>query len=319
MHLVGIAGGRDGNPGNAGELFIADYENRVVRSINLFFDATVEQLNLQSVYRIPKGENLKDIAYFPKTDTLLVVSSAPNAPLFTIRALARPASASGSDWRQCCSHTVKCKAQENRCTLRALSDGRLVFGVWGAILVPADSRSRSHLPTQTTQTGKEAAAACHKESKLDVLQVLSLTPDYSRKIQEKTCINLPAPHSGFDAKLVGTIGEMWVAAALWFDTVALFLVVGENAQEILRFKCEYAQMPLFLRDCEYLLVCRWPDSTSGTHPEVHELSVSGGRIASHRKLGDINNSWFTTWCTVPQGIVAWGFDPGLNLYSHSLM
>ena len=209
---------------------------------------------------------------------------------------------------------MKSKAQENRCTLRALSDGRLVFGVWGAILVPADSRSRSQQPTKTTR--QEAAAACHKESKLgDELQVLTLTRDNSRKIQEKTCIKLPAAHSGFDAKLVGNTGEMWVAVALWIDAVALFRVVGENAQEISRFKCEYAQMPLFLRDCEYLLVCRWPDSISGTLPEVRELSISGGRIASHRKLGDIYNSWFTTWCTVPQGVVAWGFDPGLNLYS----
>ena len=109
----------------AGELFLADSENSVVRSINLPADPVDGTPELHLLYRMPEGENLKDIAYFSQTDTLLVVSGAPNSPLFTIRSLARPA----SDWRQCCSHTVKRKAQENRCTLRALSDGRLVFGV----------------------------------------------------------------------------------------------------------------------------------------------------------------------------------------------
>ena len=123
---------------------------------------------------------------------------------------------------------------------------------------------------------------------------------------------MPAPHSGFDAKSTGNKDEIWVAAALWFDTVALFRVVGEGVNRLSSFTCEYAQMPLFYR--ENLLLCRWPDGTAN-RPEVLELNVFGDRIGPIRKLGDIKLFWFTTWCTVPEGVVAWGFEPGLNLYS----
>ena len=299
MNLTGLAGGQ-----SARELFVADSENRVVRSINI--SAASKDLELHQVYRLPKGENLKDIAYSSQSDTLLVVSSAPHTHHFTLRSLTRPTG--NFDWIQRYSIDIKSRALDNRCTLRTLSDGRLVFGVWGAILEPAGSTSRSQLPTQTV------AVSCHKENKLgDVLKVLTL--DESRKIQEKYCAELPAPHSGFDAKLTGNKDEILVAAALWFDTVALYRVVEERVDRLASVTYEYAQMPLFYR--ENLLLCRWPDSTSdtATRPEVLELSVSGDRIELIRKLGDIKLFWFTTWCTVPEGVVAWGFEPGLNLYS----
>ena len=118
--------------------------------------------------------------------TLVVSSSAPNAPLFTIRSLASPASAS---------------------------------------------------------------AACN------MLYIFSLSQDSSRTIKTKNCVKLTAAHSGFDAKL--TKGELWVAAALWPDTTALFRVVGDRAEEPLPpFLYEYPQLPHFFGD--NLLVCRWP-------------------------------------------------------------
>ena len=316
VRIVGMVRGKPDD-----ELFIADVENRAVRSFNVTAAPTdvpsetpeklpVYKLNLHLVYRMCEGENLKDIAYSSENDTLLVVSSDPNKQLITIRSFAR----TPSEWRQCCSHTMKSKAQENRCTLRALSDGRLVFGVWGAILVPADSRSRSQQPTKTTR--QEAAAACHKESKLgDELQVLTLTRDNSRKIQEKTCIKLPASHSGFDAKLVGNRGEMWVAAALWFDAVALFRVVGDRVEELFRFKCECPQLPLFYGD--NLLVCRWPSLTPSTSADVLELSITEGQIKLLRTLSDLTNYWWTAWCVVPNGLAAYGYETGkLTLYSN---
>ena len=311
VHLAGMAAGQSA----AGELFLADSENRAVRSIKLTADPAANKLDLKLVYRMPEGENLKDIAYSQKTDTLLVISGALHAEHFTIRSLARPDSA--YVWRECppcyTVNNVKSKTvQDNRCTLRALSDGRLVFGVWGAVQLPPDAKkSIRKLPTQALATSCQTV-----ENPGDVLQVLTL--DNSRKIQAKTIVRLPAPHSGFDAKIivVGNASDLLVAAALWFDSVALFRMDGDSAQELYRFAGN-PQLPLFFGDAgDKLLVSHWPASTSSTPPGVQELSITGGRIELLRALNHINNYWWTTWCIVPAGIAVWSFDTGqLTVYS----
>ena len=311
--IMGMAGGQT----SAGELFIADSENRAVRSIKLDSDPAADKLELQCVYQMPEGESLKDIAYWPQTDTLLVVLGAFHAKhfYFTIRSLARPASGSGSCWGVCHSKildNVKSKpCQGNRCTLRALSDGRLVFGVWGAVQLPPGARETR--PTQALATYCQTV-----ENPGDVLQVLTLNPDNSRKILAKTCVKLPAPHSGFDAKIVGNGSELLlVAAALWFDTVALFRVDGESAKELYRFPSESPQLPFFYGDAgDKLLVSQWPASTSSTLPDVQELSITGDRIELLRTLNHINNYWWTAWCIVPAGLAVWAYETGqLTVYS----
>ena len=148
---------------------------------------------------------------------------------------------------------------------------RLVFGVWGV-------------------------------DKLgNMFRILSLSQDNSRQIKTKNCVKLPAAHSGFDTKLFK--GELWVAAALWPDTIALFGVVGDRAEEPLpRFHYEYPQLPLFFGD--NLLVCGWPTPTISTPCDVQELSITESRIELRRTLSHFKNYWLTSWCTVPSGLAA---------------
>ena len=193
---------------SANELFLADSANTVLR----IFDVRTGQLDARDVYRCAAGECPTGVAYSAHTETLFVATRGNYT--HTVRSFAR----TNAEWREC--HRLDLSADLNyRVSLRALSDGSLVFGVeW----VSAE------------------------------LQVLAV--DDSRAMQTRARIRLPGEHWGFDAQLAA--GETRLAVALGTPerVVALFRVAGDRAEELARCQLSCCIQPLFCRDSLLALV-----------------------------------------------------------------
>ena len=189
----------------ADELFLADYANRVVR----VFGVRTGPLDARDVYCCPAEENMMNVAYSAKTDTLCVIT-ASEVKKHIVRSFGR----TNSEWRECRRLDIDGYDSGERCCVSALSDGRLVFGVM------------------------------RSSAELRVLAV-----DDSRAVTISARIRLPAEHVGFDAQLAGGETRLAVALGTGAEAaVALFRVAGDRAEELARCALAGAWRPLFCGD-----------------------------------------------------------------------
>ena len=253
----------------ANELFLADFAN----DVHCIFDMRSGQLNARDVYRCAAGERPTGVAYSAHTDTLFVTTRGNN--MNTVRSFAR----TNAEWRECHRLDLSAFLHPHRVSLRAMSDGNLVFGVqWFS----------------------------------DELQMLAV--DDLRAMQTRARIRLPAAHCGFDAQLAA--GEMQLAVVLATPehVVALFRVVGNNAEELARCPLECCLRPLFCRDSLLALV------NTGDGYVVQEFGTGGGRLEPRRVLlSGLKNFIYVCWCVVNDSLLAaWGIEygtPTLTLYN----
>ena len=238
---------------SANELFLADFENDVLR----IFDVRTGQLDARDVYRCAAGESPTGVAYSAHTDTLFVASFGINTQ--TVRSFAR----TNAEWCEC--HRLDLSADpHHRVSLRALSDGSLVFGVeW----VSAE------------------------------LQMLAV--DDSRAMQTRARIRLPGAHRGFDAQLAA--GETRLAVALRTDVVALFRVAGDRAVELARCPLRCLMRPLFCRDSLLALVSTGDGCvvqelcTGGGRLEARRVLLNGLKTSSDVCWCVVNDSLLAAW------------------------
>ena len=254
---------------SANELFLADFANGVLRR----FDVLTGQLDARDVYRCAAGERPTGVAYSAHTDTLFVATLGINTN--TVRSFAR----TNAEWREC--HRLDLSAfPYDRVSLRAMSDGSLVFGL------------QHYLSAE--------------------LQMLAV--DDSRTMQTRAPIRLPSEQWGFDAQLAA--GETRLAVALRTPerVVALFRVAGDRAEELARCPLERSRRPLFCRDSLLALV------STGSGGVVQEFGTGGGRLEPRRVLlSGLNDSIDVCWCVVNDSLLAaWHLESGtptLNLYN----
>ena len=239
---------------SANELFLADSTN-VLR----IFDVRTGQLDARDVYRCAAGESLTGVAYSAHTDTLFVATYGKKT--HTVRSFAR----TNAEWRE--SHRLDLSADRySLVSLRALSDGSLVFGV-------------------------EYVSA--------ELQMLAV--DDSRAMQTRARIQLPGEHWGFDAQLAA--GETRLAVALispeW--VVALFRVAGDRAEELARCPLFCLMPPLFCRDSLLAIVSTGSDGevhefgTGGGRLEPRRVLLSGLKDFIGVRWCVVNDSLLAAW------------------------
>ena len=256
------------------ELFLADDSNKVVR----VFNVRSGQLDARDVYRCPAVQDPDGVAYCAHTDTFFIATCGGQR--HKIISFARENSE--SEWREC-NHIEFSEYQPYLVSLRALSDGSLVFSV------------RDY------------------EKELRVLQV-----DNARAIQPRARVKLPGTHCGVDAKLFGD--EMWLAVAIRSPNaaVALFRLDGKTtrgAKELSRCAVESAFEPLFCGD-NVLVYGRTADNAGW---EVHEFGTVVGRLEPRRVILNVPDPQYfhaRTLCLGNNELVAWNFEHlTLTVYS----
>lgn len=263
VDLVGLTEGEDK------VLIFADSSNQVVRSFNL----RSGKLATNDVYRCLSGENVEDVVYGESFRSLFIAASTQNPCCYCIITLAY---FNDRKWQECSRRFEVPRPPDNRCTLRALSNGNLVFGEWNS----------------------------------DILYLLNLNS--SRQIKLDSSVRLSHAHSAFDVKLSGR--EIWAAAVHEKeDLVVLYRIEKDRAVVLSKYFCQSPRHLLFCGNC--LLVCQKMAQCTKLEVQLLEF-VDARLMPRSQLLTGISENWLGSWAVHNTELITWNFTDGLlDIYS----
>ena len=273
-HLIGMAAGR-----SADELFLVDSANNVVRA----FNTSTGQLAERDVYpgSVASGF-VESVAYSALTDTLFTCTWRAEV-VHTVHRVCWFARINAK-WHQ--RGYLRLRAM-GKGVLRALSDGRLVFG---------------------------------GEFKSDRVHVLELDSNSPPRLKKRTRILFESKqqHNGFDARLAPAGGEIWLAVAQSTESEGLVILFsGNSAKELDRRKLQAPWMPLFYGDSLFVYTRTVGSNVcDGYDWEVHQLSIKSGRFGESLVIvkgcdpQTVRKVFAPEWCVAndAQQLVAWNLE-----------
>ena len=276
IRLYGLCSGAAAN-----ELFLADWENNVVRA----FDVRTGRLDARDAYMLPKGESVNDVAYTysDESDSLFVASrhTDESGSGITVRSLARRKLPSRSDLNEC---------QWSECDRIQLAPNGTGY-IWLRVL-------------------REGTLLCSQRD-TDGIHVCRAHSD--RSLQYCDPVVLPTKHVGFDAQLDGN--EKRLAAALSDGSVALFRIDTEPVAlvQLSRVTLSGARRALFCEDS--LLVGVAPN---GIVCEAMSFTMTDGGLQRDRKhIPRDDQLDIFRWCFAEGTLFAWHYKTGELLLFNS--